>query len=165
MYKPLLSFSVLALLCVSSLAQADTTAPIDQSFFSVGGPNKTLTAAVAAPATITAPTVVTTAASTAPATPAVDEPAPMPDPTLFTNVKNLSEQTSDNAYDIFGLGKRARAAAEAEVAAVATPGAATGTTVATAGTPAPQQGVPDPSLFTNTGTPNEQTRDHPFKLF
>lgn len=165
MYKPLLSSSALALLGAISLVQADNTASIDQSFFSVGGPNKTLSAPVTT-ATVAAPTVATVAPSTVtPATPAVAEPDPMPDPALFTNVKNLSEQSSDNAYDIFGLGKRARAAeAEAEAAAATTPGAATGTTVATA-TPPAGSNMPDPSLFTNPGTPNEQTRDHPFKLF
>ena len=163
MYKPLLSSSALALLGAISLVQADNTASIDQSFFSVGGPNKTLSAPVTT-ATVAAPTVATVAPTVTPATPAVAEPDPMPDPALFTNVKNLSEQSSDNAYDIFGLGKRARAA-EAEAAAVTTtPGAATDTTVATA-TPPAGSNMPDPSLFTNPGTPNEQTRDHPFKLF
>ena len=163
MYKPLLSSSALALLCASSLAQADTAAPIDQSFFSVGGPNKTLTAS-AAPAPVATPTVATTMPSAkAPVTPAVDETDPMPDPALFTNVKNLSEQSSDNAYDIFGLGKRARAA-EAQAAVAATSGAAPGTTIATAAPPAGSN-MPDPNLFTNPGTPKEQTRDHPFKLF
>ena len=162
MYKPLLSSSALALLGAISLVQADNTASIDQSFFSVGGPNKTLSAPVTT-ATVAAPTVANVAPTVTPATPAVAEPDPMPDPALFTNVNNLSEQSSDNAYDIFGLGKRARAA-EAQAATATTATGTEGTTVATA-TPPAGANMPDPSLFTNPGTPNEQTRDHPFKLF
>lgn len=142
MFKLLLSSSLLAVL-LNPLVQADTST-IDQSFFNVGGPSK-------APATV----VVT------PPVAGVKQDDPMPDPALFTQVKNLSEQTSDNAVDIFGLGKRA-AADNASTGATTT--APDGTTVA-ASTATNQTGMPDPSLFTNPGTPNEQTRDHPFKLF
>lgn len=144
MSKLLLSSSLLALL-LSSLVQADTSS-IDQGFFNVGGPSK-------APAAVAV--VATPSAS------GVKQDDPMPDPALFTQVNNLSEQTSDNAVDIFGLGKRA-AADNASTAATVT--APDGTTVV-ATTQTNQQGMPDPSLFTNPGTPNEQTRDHPFKLF
>lgn len=142
MYKFLLSSSVFALLCVSSFAQADTTSMIDQTFFNIGGPSK-------------APAVVAVAT---PAAAEVKQDDPMPDPALFTQVQNLSEQTNDNAVNIFGLGKRA-AANEASTATVAQG------TIAAATTPANPQGLPDPSLFTNTGSPKDQTRDHPFKLF
>lgn len=143
MSKLLLSSSLLTVL-LSPLVQADTST-IDQSFFNVGGPSK-------------APVAVAVAT---PSASGVKQDDPMPDPTLFTQVNNLSEQTSDNAVDIFGLGKRA-AANNASTVVTAT--AADGTTVA-ANTASNQQGMPDPSLFTNPGTPNEQTRDHPFKLF
>lgn len=142
MFKLLLSSSLLAVL-LSPLVQADTST-IDQSFFNVGGPSK-------APATVAVTPPVTV----------VKQDDPMPDPALFTQVNNLSEQTSDNAVDIFGLGKRA-AADNASTGATTT--APDGTTVA-ASTATNQTGMPDPSLFTNPGTPNEQTRDHPFKLF
>lgn len=155
MYKQWFSSSVLALLCTGNLAQADTpTGMIDQTFFNSGGPNTALVAPTAS--NTVAPLVVVSPA------PATNEPAPMPDAALFTQVQNLSEQTSDNAVDIFNLKKR-KAAEAAQTAAAGT--VAPNTTVATAGTPIPQQGMPDPSLFTNTGTPKEQTRDHPFKLF
>lgn len=154
MYKSLLSCSVLALLCAGSFAQADTP-PIDQTFFNVGGPNK---AALSAAPTTTVPSSAVPAAIPSAST---NQPAPMPNPALFTQVQNLSEQTTDNAVDIFGLGKRAQAKA---ASANPTAGTAAGTTVATAAQPAGSN-LPDPSLFTNTGTPNEQTRDHPFKLF
>lgn len=142
MFKLLLSSSLLAVL-LSPLVQADTST-IDQSFFNVGGPSK-------APATV----------AVTPPVAGVKQDDPMPDPALFTQVKNLSEQSSDNAVDIFGLGKRA-AADNASTGATTT--APDGTTVA-ASTATNQTGMPDPSLFTNPGTPNEQTRDHPFKLF
>ncbi|WP_298609715.1 hypothetical protein [uncultured Thiothrix sp.] len=142
MSKLLLSSSLLAVL-LSPLVQADTST-IDQTFFNMGGPSK-------APATVAVATPAT----------AVKQAAPMPDPALFTQVKNLSEQSSDNAVDIFGLGKRAAAN---NTNTVATTTAPDGTTVA-ASTATTQTGMPDPSLFTNPGTPNEQTRDHPFKLF
>lgn len=146
MSKLLLSSSLLALL-LSSLAHADSY-PIDQTFFNVGGPSK-------APATV--------AVTAAPATPEVKQEDPMPDPSLFTQVNNLSEQSSDNAVDIFGLGER-KAAENASTVASTTTIAPDGTTVVTSAQ-ANQTGMPDPSLFTNPGTPNEQTRDHPFKLF
>ncbi|HPY39595.1 MAG TPA: hypothetical protein PLM98_03670 [Thiolinea sp.] len=165
MYKLLLSCSCLALISVSSWVQADTSSAIDQTFFNVGGPRQAQVATVVAAPTTTpsisaapAPQPITSQANT-------KEPDPLPDPALFTNVRSLSEQSSDNAYDIFGLGKRARAA---EAAAAATPTgtvAADGTTVATAATTAAGPNMPDPSLFTNPGTPKEETRDHPFKLF
>ncbi|TXH70219.1 MAG: hypothetical protein E6Q83_06745 [Thiothrix sp.] len=145
MSKLLLSSSLLALL-LSSLAHADSY-PIDQTFFNVGGPSK-------------APTTV---AVTTPAMPEVKQEDPMPDPSLFTQVNNLSEQNIDNAVDIFGLGKR-KAAENASTVASTTTTAADGTTVATSAQ-TNQTGMPDPSLFTNPGTPKEQTRDHPFKLF
>lgn len=153
MYKSLLSCSALALLCTGFFAQADTT-PIDQTFFSVGGPNKAAAAVNPAPAN---KNVVESAPNTT-----EKLPAPMPDPALFTQVKNLSEQTSDNAVDIFGLGRRAQAKAASANTTNGT--TTTGTTVTTANQPT-QPNMPDPSLFTNPGTPNEQTRDHPFKLF
>lgn len=143
MSKFLISSSLFAVL-LSPLAQADTST-LDQAFFNVGGPSK-------------APATVTVAAPTAST---VKQADPMPDPALFTQVKNLSEQSDDNAMDIFGLGKRA---AENKAATAATVTAPDGTIVA-ASTPTNQTGMPDPSLFTNPGTPNEQTRDHPFKLF
>ena len=139
MYKLLLSSSLLALL--AGVVQADTTTTIDQTFFNVGGPSQALTAV--------APTST------------VKQADPMPDPALFTQVQNLSEQNHDNAVDIFGLGKRATATTASAGATVIAPD---GTTVA-ATPPVNQSGMPDPSLFTNTGTPKDQTRDHPFKLF
>lgn len=145
MSKLLLS-SLVTLCCVSALAQADTPT-LDQTFFNVGGPSK-------------APAVVAVAA---PVASAVKQDDPMPDPALFTQVQNLSEQTNDNAKDIFGLGRRADANTATPVATTTAPD---GTTVAAAPPPQPNQsGMPDPSLFTNTGTPKDQTRDHPFKLF
>lgn len=160
MYKSLLSCSVLALLCTVSLAQADNAATIDQTFFNIGGPNKGVASTTSSTTTLVAPTTTVAASATAvaSATTTVPEPAPVPDPALFTEVKNLSEQTSDNAVDIFGLRKRAQAASAASTLPTS------GATVATANQPV-EPNMPDPSLFTNTGTPKEQTRDHPFKLF
>lgn len=143
MSKLLLSSSLLAVL-LSSLVQADTST-IDQSFFNIGGPSK-------APATVAVAT---------PTAAGVKQDDPMPDPALFTQVNNLSEQTSDNAVDIFGLGKRAAASSETTPSTVVAPDG----TIVAATPPTHQSGMPDPSLFTNPGTPNEQTRDHPFKLF
>ncbi|SKA88817.1 hypothetical protein SAMN02745130_03002 [Thiothrix eikelboomii] len=140
MYK-LLLLSTVWIGCASALAQAETLTTIDQTFFNVGGPSQALTAI--------APTTT------------VKQPDPMPDPALFTQVQNLSEQNHDNAVDIFGLGKRATATTASAGATVIAPD---GTTVA-ATPPVNQSGMPDPSLFTNTGTPKDQTRDHPFKLF
>ena len=141
MYKLLLSSSLLALL--AGVVQADTTTTIDQAFFNVGGPSQALTAV--------APTST------------VKQADPMPDPALFTQVQNLSEQNHDNAVDIFGLAKPAVTTDPATAAALAN-GTAAPTTVA-ATTQVNPSGLPDPSLFTNTGTPKDQTRDHPFKLF
>lgn len=146
MYKSLFSCSVLALACASSIVQADSsnlaTIAQDQTFFNVGGPNKALQ---------NAPASAVAAAKT---------PDPMPDAALFTNVKNLGEQSHDNAVDVFNLkNRRQEASAPTSATTANSTGAVTGTTTA------PQQGMPDPDLFTNTGTPKEQTRDHPFKLF
>ncbi len=78
-------------------------------------------------------------------TAAPEQPAPLPDGSLFTQVPNLGEQHREHALNLFG----SRAAKPASGTA----------------TPAPAAVLPDANLFTQVPNLGEQHREHAFSLF
>jgi len=101
-----------------------------------------------------------------------------PNPELFTNTGTPKEQHREHAFNFFSKPAPQAPNNKTQAAAAINTNVDTSTNMTSGAAPAKPQTepskateaaederLPDPALFTNPGTPKEQVRDRPFRLF